>query len=265
MNMLYRQRRKRHFSKRTLSASVIVLIFVVFLLTNATVPSGVVRLVHATGEPLWQTHPFVGTQVQGILKLFRSKGQLVAENQNLRTSHEKMKRVYIDYALLKEENERLVNLLSRVSDTGRIAAGVLLHPNISLYDTLVVDVGEENGIAVGNRVFASDRVYIGIVEEIYKKTSRVRLLSSPDYETNIILGESDVELTAVGNGGGNFILMVPRNISVSVGENIRLPGLSGGLVGRVSVIESRQADAFQTVYARLPINIYTLPDVFIEP
>jgi len=235
-------------------------VFLVLFIIGARIPERVTSLVYAAGEPLWRMQ----TEVRGILKLFGTRGALVAASEALRVENETLRLERADHILLREENKRLRELLGRVSDTNRIPAEVLLHPNAAPYDTFVIDVGGHDGVSVGDLVFASERILIGVVEEVQQDTARARLFSSPGYEMVVVLAESGVELSAIGSGGGILLLEVPRDVLVEQGERVMSPGITSTLIGLVASVDVRAADAFQTVRVRLPINIYTLRNVFIE-
>ena len=263
--MRSRRRPSSFASKRTLALAAAALLFAALFVTHRAVPGGIVRLVHAAGAPLWETGGLVRREVGGLLALFGPKGELAHENRELREVNERLVRALLDYGLIASENERLRSLLDRAEESERVPAVVLLHPNAAPYDTLVIDVGARAGVAVGSRVFASLRTYLGAVEEVHAGTSRVRLLSSSGEEALVVLEESNVELIATGRGGGNLTLSVPRGVSVAVGERVLVPGIPAALVGTVATVRSDPADAFQEVYVRLPVNTYTIREVFVAP
>jgi len=262
--MLYRQRRKNRFSKQGSVLGIVGIVFVLVFIFKLSVPNGVVSLVHGAGDSLWQRQDDIRYDVRGILKLFKSKGSLVAKNQELTDAYEILTRKVIDYELLQIENERLLDLLGRIPSGNYSAASVLLHPHATPFDTLVIDAGSREGVSAGDRIFASDRIYLGVIERSDKDTSRVRLISSPNLETTVVLENSGIEVTAIGSGGGMIDIEVPRDVSVSIGERVLLPGIKNILVAKVGHTDTHPADAFIQVRAHTPVNIYTIPEIFIE-
>lgn len=261
--MRFHRQRRRYGSKRLWLLVLVLILFATLFISKASVPASIVRIVHAAGIPLWETHDAVERDVRGLLWLFRPKGALIAEHQKLQKEYQALQGKFVDQVALWEENKRLSEILGRITERRYLAAGVLLHPHASPFDTLILDIGAVDGVVKEQEVFASERTYIGEIDEVYPKTSRVRLVSSPGQETRVVLDESDVPLTALGAGGGNITIVVPRDVPVSVGERVWLPGLTRYLVGVVGSIEVRPADAFQTVSVVLPINIYTIREALI--
>lgn len=63
-----------------------------------------------------------------------------------------------------------------------------------------------------------------------------------------------MEKEAIGIGGGNFRLEVPREMDVKEGESITIPSISPNIFGIVEKIEYKEADSFQTILFKSPVN-----------
>src|SRR3989304_1524613 len=121
--------------------------------------------------------------------------------EQLALSNARIFSVFDSKSALIEENETLKKEIRDIS----------LKPPKSLYDTLVVDAGSREGIQVGEKVLYGDNIMIGEIAEVFEKTSKVRLFSSSGEVIDVTIGKRAVPALAVGIGGGNFEIQIPRD------------------------------------------------------
>jgi cell shape-determining protein MreC len=135
-------------------------------------------------------------------------------------------------------------------------ATILLRPPATPYDTLVLDVGLQQGVAAGDLVFSAGSVVIGRITEVYRSTSRATLLSTPgqSHEAIVFTEGGSVPVVLEGQGGGSLRGQLPQGVTVVVGDEILFPDLLPQLVARVAATEVAPNESFQTVYTQLPIN-----------
>lgn len=167
----------------------------------------------------------------------------------------------LDRQLLYEENQHLKLRLGRTPENTRsILAAVLLRPPGTPYDTLMLDVGRQDGVAVGDLVFAGGSVVVGTISEVYAGASRATLFSAPGKTHNaLIFAEGgSIPVSLEGQGAGSFIGRIPQGMPVAAGQAVIFPNINPVLVASVSYIESREGESFQTVYMALPVNPFTL-------
>ena len=157
------------------------------------------------GAPFWGVKNSIETFFSDNIGLLQSKAALISENNTLKAEIQKDQENSLLSAALKDENTDLKNILGRKSDSQKeILATILAKPFFSPYDTLVIDLGTADGIAVGDQVLVDGDIYIGFVNEIYSHSSKVVLYSSSGETVNVFVGSSTIEKTATGMGGGNF-------------------------------------------------------------
>ena len=167
---------------------------------------------------------------------------------------------------LKNENADLKNILGRKNNSQKeILATILAKPFFSPYDTLVIDLGSADGIAVGDQVIALGNTYIGKISEVYSHSSKVTLYSSSGETIDVLVGTSTVEKTATGMGGGNFSLQMPVGSNVNIGDPIIIPSISANIFSTVEKIDSEPTDSFETVLFKNPVNISELQYVEVVP
>lgn len=165
---------------------------------------------------------------------------------------------------LAAENTQLRAELGRAGGAREVAAKVIVRPPGTPYDTLMLDVGAANGVAVGQEVRAG-ALSIGVVDEVYGDTARAALYSAPgqSYQATVVTKTATVPAALEGQGGGSMVARIPAASDVRVGDRVEFPGLSGGIVGSVAAVNGNTTDTFTTIYVRLPVNIFELQYVYI--
>ena len=215
-------------------AIAIVVVFVVFPHTSSSV---VYRIV----SPLWRAENAADTE----------KNELIMKLQGFATVDEKIK-------MLTKENHELKARLERRVEPNTALAVVLRHPPATAYDTLIVDIGESDGVRVGNvvSIFGGDPV--GIVETVSAHTAQVKLYSSPGYELDALVGENSLPIHVIGMGGGNFTAKVPHDMEVVVGDVITLPGIMPAVLGIIEDIIVDPSRSFKVIHFKSPVAISAL-------
>lgn len=195
-----------------------------------------------------------------FLTNFREKDALVKENEILNEAISIMETKVLDRNLLAEKVTRLEEALGRVRSDDRVVANVLVGAGQSPYDTLVIDVGEEEGVNTGNMVVYSGSGAIGEVVETSSYSAKIKLYSSPGEEHRVTVGSHYIPVLAVGRGMGNFEAKVPQDSAVSVGDYVVT--VKGNLVlGTVSSIEAKPAEPIKRIFFRVPFNITEIRSV----
>jgi cell shape-determining protein MreC len=198
--------------------------------------------------------------VYSILNWFSSKKQLLKDREELYTANALNEVLQDEIEILKEENDVLRGQGKNSAD--QITAQVLLHPGFSPYDVFVLNVGEMDGVKLGDFVFYQS-LLLGEISEVNGKTSKARLFSSGDKTFPVRVGVHDAELEARGLGSGTFEIIVPKNLEVQLGDKVKMTTPLKYL-GVVLDIESEESNAFQRVLFSLPININHVRFVTIE-
>ena len=192
----------------------------------------------------------------------KTKKSLLDENKSLKDRVQELELKMLNHSLVEEENELLRTLLGRVRDLeSGVMARILKRPAESPYDTLIIDAGFQREIKEGMLVYAHGEVLIGTVLDVYAKTSKVKLFSSPGTRVPIRVG--DVSGTAEGMGGGNFTVELPQSIAVEEGGVITKDDAPQVPLGVVESINLNEIESLQTLLFTLPVNFYVLNEVFV--
>ena len=80
----------------------------------------------------------------------------------------------------------------------------------------------------------------------------------------MLVGNEGTPAEAMGKGGGEFEVKLPRGIKVLKYEPIVIPTLGIGIFGIVEEIITNPADPFQTILFTNPINIQSIQMVTID-
>ena len=207
----------------------------------------------------------VGGEISNIGSIFHNRKSLMLENEDLKSQILASQADRANYASVLDENIQMKEILGRKPvATSMILAGILNKPNRSLYDTLLIDAGSAQGVIVGQKVFALGNVPIGYISEADANSSKVILFSNPGEKTETIISGKNVSMPAVGRGGGNFEMILPRDFVLAVGTEIDLPGVNPYILGTVQTIISDPRDAFQKALIASPVNIQELKFVEVE-
>lgn len=212
-------------------------------------------LLYPVTSLFWKSGTFVGDTARHYTSLVSSKKSLIVENEKLRSELVSFTPSLLMLDSLRKENETLRALLGR-STTGRmVLATVLSRPPFSPYDSLIIDAGTEEGVALGDKVYASTDVFLGDIVEVYAHTSKVNLFSSPGRVFPVLVGPSALQVEAEGRGGGNFRVTLPAEVDVEKGDPVRFAQSKSNVVGVIEEIEVDSSDSLQEIRFKMPLSL----------
>ena len=145
-----------------------------------------------------------------------------------------------------------------------ILYSILSKPDQSPYDTLIIDAGETEDIKTGSLVFALGDIPIGRIQEVYEQSSKAVLFSSPKEKTEVVISGTDIFMQISGRGGGNFEMVVSRDLELLRGTAVLLRGIEPYLVANVVAISTDPRDALKRAILTSPVNIQELKFVQVE-
>jgi len=204
-----------------------------------------------------------GQSITTFFSLFSSNASLKNRNNQLEQELLAKDASLADQEILVKENADLKSMLHFKNETGNILARVMSKPPFTPYDVFVVDIGEESGVVVGNRVMIG-QIYIGTVTSVSSDSSLVTLLSTSENVSEAYIGDEALPVTLNGRGGGNFETTLPLGSKIKEGDLVvsyysRTPYQ----MGKVSKIIDNEDNTFMTVLITLPFNLYSLSHVEI--
>jgi len=259
------RRRGQHFgSPRTI---VLLLIFILVFAVAVLWREQLSNVLWRVATPIISARAVPAGVFNTITTSFASKASLVAENNTLRVALASSSIQLLDRNLLYIENRDLKQRLGRNSGTQSILASVVLAPPGVPYDTLFIDAGSGEGVAVGALVFAGGSVVIGKVSQVYPHAARVVLLSAAgeSYEALLKTQDGSVPITISGVGGGSLAGDVPAGTVTRAGDSVLFPGISLTFVATVVSVTPTEGGSFLTLSLSLPVNPFTLQYVEVRP
>ena len=262
MNYLLDKKNKRKKIKKIALFAIVLLFLIIF---KGSVYRGFSSTAHFIFRPILILGNSIGNKFSNVGAFFYSKKLLYLENETLKLKQNQDEARMSNYNSILDENIKLKDILGRkIENKSMILASVLSKPNISAYDTLILDIGEDQGVVVGQRVFANGAVPIGKIAEVYPKSSKVVLFSDPKEKTDVIIVGKDVSMQIIGRGGGNFEMILPRDFVIEKGNEVVLPGITPHTIAIVETVLSDPRDSYQKALLKSPVNIFQLKSVEVE-
>lgn len=248
--------RKKNAKKKVFA--VILVLFIAIIILASTPARNILFFV---AEPIWKVKNLIADS--SFFEYFRTKQGLIDERVAIERKLFMVGDLLALNETLKKENETLKSLLGR-QDTKlkTVLASILAKPPQLPYDSLLIDIGENQQIKVGDQVVANTNIYIGEVSEVLSHSAKVSLYSTPGRKLSVVLGASAVTAEAVGIGGGNFNILLPREVEVKEGDVIVIPAITSNVFGIVEKVDFQDKDSAQKVLFKSPVNISELS--FVE-
>ncbi len=255
MKKTYLARRNAILSSRSLSWGTLALVFAVFVLCVRLVASDMFWQAFA---PVFRVSDTLSAGSNAFFNSFGDTAKLAASNERLTSEN----------AALADENQALQTKVASLSallgtavpqkNAAGILAGVVARPPESPYDTLVLAVGEKEGVTLGMEAFAAGGVPIGMVSSVLADFSRVTLFSAAGTATSGWVGQANVPLTVTGEGGGAMRASVARAANIAVGDVVSVPGPGQLPIGSVVRIDSDPLSPAITLRIRSAANLFSI-------
>ncbi len=236
--------------------TILILVGGIIFLASIGALAFLSRGVGAILEPLWAREESLQEALPRPTHLLFSKSALIMENEFLKHQLATSLALRTANDLLRLENEKLRAFLGRATDIDLIFAAVLVRPNRSPYDTLILDRGSLDGVSVGDFVtMEGGQIILGTIIETSATGSKSKLYSSDGTEISVLVGDGNTPGVAHGQGGSNFIVELPRGVDVREGDRVVTGEGEPRVLGVVGEIEARSSDVFDRVRFKSPINI----------
>lgn len=245
-----------------ISFSIIAIVVAGFFLTIG--PAKTISGITSVAISIFKIKQTAGQGISDGLELSKSKNTLIEEKKLLAEKISELETALAILPTMKDENYKLTEILARKKENSQQAvARILAKPNQTIYDTLLIDLGSDDGILVGARVLAQGNIPIGLVSEADLKTSKVKLFSTSGEITKAVIVGPDIFIDLKGQGGGTFETTLPRDIVIEKGTTVA--ELASGQT--IAVMEETLADSrdpFQRILFRSPVNFFELRFVGVE-
>jgi cell shape-determining protein MreC len=263
MKTIYPLKSKERRTSR-LPIIFVIIIFVGLSMFGILLPNVARNTAYTISLPVWLMKDSLKNSFSGVIGFFESKKALVDRNNTLLSDIESLKLKQVDYETIIKENEDLKTTLGRKGESSRVTGAILSKPPESPYDTLVIDIGSNEGILPGSKVYISDTVLIGLVTSVTSHTSLVELFSTGGKKHEANLSRTGATYTLIGQGGANYKLEVPKDSDILWGDMFVYLGGKSSVIGSVYYIDTNSQSSFKTIYLRIPGNVFSSKWVFVE-
>ena len=166
--------------------------------------------------------------------------------------------------LLQAENDALKRELGRAEHPKGVLAHVVTLPNRSLYDTFTIDAGSAQNIREGQIAYAFDSIALGTISAVADDHATVTLFSAPGRETTGSANGSNIAVTMIGRGGGEYEVRMPRDVQFAVGGMIAHQTVQTAVLAQIERIATDPRDPFQRLIAKAPVNLQALKWVIVR-
>jgi rod shape-determining protein MreC len=180
--------------------------------------------------------------------------ELSAENATLR---QELARAQTELTALREQSvagEQIEALQTAVGASVQefLPASVVLRDPAPGRDTLLINRGSDDGVALGQPVLGAGATLVGTVVEVAPSRARVRLLSDRDAAVAALVQSSRTPGSLVGDGEGLHLDFVSVDAPVAVGDIVVSSSLGGLLptglpIGRVTLVRALDQELFGTI------------------
>jgi cell shape-determining protein MreC len=262
--MSYHQDKRIKIKKIQIIILVIIFLFL-FLFFRAGISKNLSYFSHSVFKPVLVLGKNISNNFSNLSFIFSSKKKLLEENRELNLKLNENEFRMINYNSILNENIQLKEILNRKKENiSLISATILTKPRNSIYNTLIIDIGYNQGILLGKKVFAWSNIPIGYIAEVEANSSKVILYSSPGEKTEVFILNKNIFMEITGRGGSNFEMILPKDLFLENGTEIFLPGTNSYLIAKVSKIISDSRDSLQKAILISPVNIQELKFVQVE-
>lgn len=167
---------------------------------------------------------------------------------------------------LEKENAELRELLGAVPET-RILARVVARPDQLPYDVFMVDRGSRDGVMQYAPVFTGRDQIIGIVTNVFERSSHVTLVTTPGFEATAYVYGPNIYTTTEGMGSGVLRVRVPQGITLNESDLVILPALDSGVFGEIMRVETSptKPERYGYVTADTPLQSLQYLSIGREP
>lgn len=256
--MIYLKEHKNN-RKRKIVILFIIFVFSIFILVQIFLPHLLSAIFITVASPFWRA----GFSIESGSLL--SREELLKKNEELKIKLEETLARIDSVEYLEFENRELKKIFDSTSTSSSyILSAVIKKPPLVSYDEYIIDVGRDKDISTTSVIYSIGDVPIGKVEEVFGNISKVVLFSSFGQKQEVIIGEQNIPSVAIGKGGGQYEVELPKGLNIKEGDFVLSATYKGKPMGRVVSIDSDNTLPFQKIYFSAPINIYQLRWVLVD-
>ena len=212
----------------------IVILIVIVMISNIKVNnlSYVEGVFNFFVMPVQNGLTYLKNWISGNNTFFTDIRNLEDENKSLKEKNSELEQSLRELEIVKAENETLkeyVNLKDKYTEYTTVPANVI-NKDISNYnDTIIINVGTNDGIEVDMPVI-SDAGLVGHIISVTSNTAKVEIIIDTASSISCTLSSSRDNIIARGTLDGDSILKatyIPTEATIMQGDTVETSGLGG--------------------------------------
>lgn len=225
--------------------------------------------------PIQSASTAVANSFTGFFSTFFRAGELEAENEEYQEELRKLREQLVEYDELKQENERLKEMLGiseEYPNLKMVDASVIQIADATQYHTFTINKGADQGINLRDPVVTKDGL-VGVVCEVYANRARVRTLLDVGTDVGCYISSTrDVGISAgtipLAMEGLYRMSYLERSTTAAIGDMVLSSGESGiypgGLImGTIKEIRSEESGASAYAIVEPVVEYRQLKNVFV--
>lgn len=175
---------------------------------------------------------YIKNKFTGNSTFFSDMATLKEENKNLKERNSELEKSLRELEVIKSENETLkeyVNLKDKYTEYTTIPGYVINKSTSNYSNTIVINIGENDGVMVGMPVIA-DKGLVGHIISVMGSTAKVQTLLDTSSAVSSIVGTARDSVVVKGNLETTDMLKgtyIPTSATLLEGDKVETSGLGG--------------------------------------
>ena len=206
--------------------------------------------------------------VRDLRTLRQRNEELEAENARLLLDNVRLREIAVEAALLRDLLNVPQDSPSFEVQGARVAARIIGQDPSNLQRYVILDVGQEAGIA-HNMPVVTYRGLVGRISEAGIGWSRVLLITDMSSSVNALTQSTRASGLVQGQPDGSLVMTsIPQGDTVSVGDTVFTSGLGGNfpqqiLIGQVIEVQRKDYELYQTAAIQPTVDFDHLEVVLV--
>ena len=215
-------------------------------------------------EPVFRLVGWPSRALRTLGEQSTARNELIADNQRLNSELLKAAGSMQTLAALEQENRRLRHLLEATQGRSyNFTFAEMIRVDLDPFSHKVwIDHGGQQGVVSGQAVIDGMGI-VGQVEEVFRASSTVRLISDPDHALPVQINRTGLRTVAFGTGETGHLIMsnIPQQADIGIGDVVVTSGLGDRFPPGfpVGVVESVERDVGES-FARAQVRPYAALD-----
>ncbi len=222
-------------SKQARILSLLLLLMIVLTLIDAVdmnSASAPARALTQIATPLQQAGAFVSDKCAAFFSRYSDAEAANARADALQAENDELRQQLIAMEALARENTQYKQELAIAESTEGLTtlpASVIARDALSGCTSFQIDVGEKDGVSVGNLVITSSGV-VGMISKVYNRTAQVTTILDPDISIGVYLSDTGDVGSLSGDTDNETLCkigLLPSTCAATSGSMVVTAGVGG--------------------------------------